>query len=95
MHLFLLFLYVCSFITYLLHIIIQNNFCAYYVILRPYFSRHLTLSNTPKQALAVNSENVDREADDLNNDERALNFSFVVMVDNGGKAGIHLFFLHA
>ena len=41
--------------------------------------------------MAVNSENVDREADDLNNDERTLNFSFAVMVDNGGKAGIHLF----
>ncbi len=41
--------------------------------------------------MAVNSENIDREADDLNNDERTLIFSFAVMVDNGGEAYLHLF----
>ncbi len=41
--------------------------------------------------MAVNSENVEREADDLNNDERTLNFSFATVVDNGGKADLHLF----
>ena len=39
----------------------------------------------------VNSENVDREADDLNNDERTIIFSFAVMIDNGGKGDLHLF----
>ena len=79
-----------SFIPYLLHIIIQNTFCVFSIFSGP-TSLHLTLSNTQEHTLAVNLENVEHEANDLNNDERTLNFSFALAVDNGGKADLHLF----